>query len=276
MLAQELLRVLAALPDARLAVIDPRARFVQHAHRDAHVALDLLARHERRDRVDDDDVHGTRAHERVGDLERLLAVVRLRDEQIVGADPAGAGPPCVERVLGVDEGGRAAGLLRRGDDVEREGGLAGRLRAVDLDDPAARKAAHTKGHVDCERARRDDIDLLAGVRAELHDRALTELLLDLLDRLLDRSGFLCYSHLLLLSAPKKSGAGLLYTGAAPLSSVFSGVAHQFSFSLRFGFTISKVMGWTGCATPFPFRSFSSCPLASFFFFLPSASLRPGA
>src|SRR5207253_561158 len=137
----------------------------------------------------------------------------------------------VERVLGVDESGRPAGLLRRGDDVKREGGLAGRLRAEDLDDPPARKAAYPKGHVHGERARRDDVDLLAGVGAELHDRALTELLFDLLDRLLDRSGFLCYSHLLLLSAPKNNGAGLLHTGAAPLSSVFSGVArHQFSFS----------------------------------------------
>src|SRR5205814_980739 len=49
MLAQELFRVLAALPDARLAVIDPRAGFVEHAHRDAHVeepafARDALAR----------------------------------------------------------------------------------------------------------------------------------------------------------------------------------------------------------------------------------------
>src|SRR5207253_6242779 len=171
----------------------------------------------------------------------------------------------------------AAGLLGRGHDVQRQGGLPGGLRAVDLDDPAARKAAHAKGHVHGERAGRDDIDLLAGVGAELHDRALTELFFDLLDRLLDRSRLLCHSHLLLLSAPKKSGAGLLSTGAAPLPSVFFGVAcHQFSFSFRFGFTISKVMGWTGCATPFFFSSRSSCSLDFFFsslrFFL--ASPRP--
>src|SRR5437762_2466904 len=208
MVAQELLRVLAALSDPRLAVIDPRAGFVENAHRDAHVdepalardalaredldlgdaegrsdlvlhdlhldataddhvalfdrldrsdvdahgrvelqrpatrscfgvpehhpyllaqlvdeddrgvrlgdsagelaerlthepglqshegvahlALDLFAGHERRDRVDDDDVHGTRAHERVRDLERLLTVVGLRDEKVVRADAAGA------------------------------------------------------------------------------------------------------------------------------------------------------------------------------------------
>ena len=50
----------------------------------AHLALDLGLGHERRDRVDDDDVDRAGAHEHVGDLERLLAVVGLRDEQLVG------------------------------------------------------------------------------------------------------------------------------------------------------------------------------------------------
>src|SRR6185503_15575023 len=207
--------------------------------------------------------------------ERLLAVVRLGDEQIVGADTAGARPRRIERVLRVDEGGGPARLLRRRDRVESERGLSGRFRAVDLDHPAAREAADAERHVHGERAGRDDVDLLAGSRAELHDRALPELLLDLLHRLLDRARFLCYSHLLLLSAPKNNGAGLLHTGAASLASVFSGVArHQVSFSFRFGFTISKVMGWTGCATPFRFSSFSSCSLDFFFLFLSLASPRP--
>ena len=43
----------------------------------AHVALNLGARHERGDAVDDDDVHRAGAHERVDDLERLLAAVGL-------------------------------------------------------------------------------------------------------------------------------------------------------------------------------------------------------
>ena len=50
----------------------------------AHVALDLRLRNERGDRVDDDEVDRARADEHVGDLERLLAVVRLRDEELVG------------------------------------------------------------------------------------------------------------------------------------------------------------------------------------------------
>ena len=52
----------------------------------AHLALDLGARHERGDRVDDDDVERAGADQHVGDLERLLAGVGLGDEQRVGVD----------------------------------------------------------------------------------------------------------------------------------------------------------------------------------------------
>src|SRR2546428_3561925 len=50
--------------------------------------------------------------------------------------------------------------------------------------------------------------------------------------------------------------------------------HQFSFSLRLGFTISKVIGWTVCATDFLRSSFSSCSFDFFLAFLSLASPRP--
>ena len=74
----------------------------------AHLALDLGARHERGHRVDDDDVERRRAHQHVGDLERLLAGVRLGDEQLVDVHAELARVRGVERVLGVDERGDAA------------------------------------------------------------------------------------------------------------------------------------------------------------------------
>ena len=55
----------------------------------AHLAFDLGARHERGDRVDDDAVDAAGADERLGDLERLLAGVRLADEELVDVDAAG-------------------------------------------------------------------------------------------------------------------------------------------------------------------------------------------
>ena len=57
----------------------------------AHLALDLGARRERRHRVDHDDVHRAGAHQHVGDLERLLAGVGLRDQQFVDVDTELAG-----------------------------------------------------------------------------------------------------------------------------------------------------------------------------------------
>ena len=74
----------------------------------AHLAFDLGARHERRDGVDDDAVDAAGADERLGDLERLLAGVRLADEELVDVDAAGAGVAGIERVLDVDEGDDAA------------------------------------------------------------------------------------------------------------------------------------------------------------------------
>ena len=72
-------------------------------------------RRQRRHRVDDDHVDRAGAHQHVGDLERLLAGVRLRDQQFVDVDAELLGVGRVERVLGVDEGRRAAELLHLGD-----------------------------------------------------------------------------------------------------------------------------------------------------------------
>ena len=133
---------------------------LQAGLRIAHLAFDLGLRRERGDRVDDDHVDRARAHQRVGDLERLLAGVGLRDQQVLQVDAELLRVLDVERVLGVDEGADAAALLRLGDDVERQRGLAGRLRAVDLDDAAARQAADAERDVEAERAGGDDLDVV--------------------------------------------------------------------------------------------------------------------
>jgi len=107
----------------------------------AHVAFDFGLRHEGGHGVDDDDVDRVRPHEHVGDLERLLAVVGLADEELVGLHAELARVARVERVLGVDERRHAPGLLDLGDRVERERGLAARFGPVDLDDAPPRVAA---------------------------------------------------------------------------------------------------------------------------------------
>ena len=152
----------------------------------AHLAFDFGLRHERRHRVDHDDVDAVRADEDFDDLERLLAVVGLRDEQVVEIDAQLLRVGRVERVLGVDERRHAAQLLRFGDDLQRQRRLARRLGPEDLDDAAARHAADAERVVDADGAGRNGVDRLDGaLLAEAHDRTLAELLLDLADRELD-------------------------------------------------------------------------------------------
>ena len=109
--------------------------------------------------VDHDHVDGAGAHQRVGDLERLLAGVGLGDQEVVDVDAQLLGVAGVERVLGVDEGADAALLLGLGDDVQRQRGLARAFRAVDLDDPALGQAADAERDVEAQRAGRDRFDL---------------------------------------------------------------------------------------------------------------------
>ena len=145
----------------------------------AHLALDFGARRQRRDRIDDQHVDGAGAHQRVGDFERLLAGVGLRDQEIVEIDAKLARIDRVERMFGIDKGADAAALLRLGDDMQRQRRLARRFRPVDFDDPAARQAADAERDIEAERAGRDRLDLDRLLALEPHDRALAEGALDL-------------------------------------------------------------------------------------------------
>ena len=153
----------------------------------AHLAFQLGARHQGGDAVDHQHVDRAGAHQRVGDLQRLLAGVRLADQQVVHVHAELAGVAGIQRVLGVDEGAGAAALLRLGDGVQRQRGLAGAFRAVDLDDAPARQPADAERQVEPERAGRDHLDLLvAGRGAHAHDGALAEGPLDLRERGVER------------------------------------------------------------------------------------------
>ena len=145
----------------------------------AHLALDLGPGRERGHRVDGHHVDGARAHEHVGDLERLLARVGLGDEQLVDVDADGPGVHRVERVLGVDVGADAPVALGLGHDVQGERGLARRLGPVDLGDAAPGQAADAERQVEGQGTGRHGLDGHAALLAHLHDRALAELLLDL-------------------------------------------------------------------------------------------------
>src|SRR5690606_26068367 len=124
----------------------------------AHLALDLRARDERGDGVDDDEVEGAGTDQHVHDLQGLLAVVRLGQDQVVDVDAELLRVLGVEGVLRVHEGDLAAGLLRVGHRVQGQGRLTGGLRTVDLHHTAAGQATDAQGYVERGRPGRDDLD----------------------------------------------------------------------------------------------------------------------
>jgi hypothetical protein len=121
-----------------------------------------------------------RADQDLHDFERLLAVVRLRHQQVVDVDSQLLRIQGVERVLGVHERGHASELLAFGDDLQGQRRLARRFRSEDFDDAAARHAPDAERVVDADGAGGDEVDRLDGAfLAQAHDGALAELLLDL-------------------------------------------------------------------------------------------------
>ena len=70
-----------------------------------HLAFKLCARNKRRDGVNDQDVDGAGPDQRVGDLQRLLPGIRLRDQQVVDIHTELLGIDRVKGVLGIQWGG---------------------------------------------------------------------------------------------------------------------------------------------------------------------------
>ena len=110
----------------------------------------------------------------------MLAVVWLRDQEIVDVNAKLLGIARVKRVLGVNERGEAAILLGFSDDLKSDGGLAGGLRSEDLDDTSAGHTTHSKRCVERDGPGGDNRDGNNGfLRPKAHDRALAKLLFEL-------------------------------------------------------------------------------------------------
>ncbi|MNS88177.1 hypothetical protein D3C72_1221410 [compost metagenome] len=145
----------------------------------AHFAFDLGLGYQGGNGVDDDHVNGVGAHQHVGDFQGLFAGIRLRDQQVVDIDAQLASVLGIQRVFGVDEGTGSTHFLSLGDDRQGQRGFTGRLRAVDLDDTAFWQTANAQGNVQAQGASGNGRDRLTLVVAHAHDRAFTELTLDL-------------------------------------------------------------------------------------------------
>ena len=149
----------------------------------AHLALEFGPRHQRRDRIDHQHVDGARADQRVGDFERLLTRVGLRNQQIFDVDPELLGVTRIQRVLRIDERTGAARLLSFGDRMKRQGGFARAFGTINLDNSPARQPTDAKADIEPQRPRGDgfDLDRILPL-AELHNGPFAECSLDLAER----------------------------------------------------------------------------------------------
>src|SRR5262245_11421105 len=216
----DLLADLVDEDEARLRLRDVSGQLAQRLRHEprvepdvpvAHLALELRARNQSRDRVHDADVQCAGSNQDLEDLESLLAGVGLRDEEVVDVDAQLPGILRIHGVLGVDERRDAAAALRLGHGVQSQRRLAGRLRPEDLDDAPTREAPDPEGPVDGQGARGDGGDLDRFAAPELHDGALSELLLDLADGDVDRAGLL--ADVLGQCTPLRFGPGRAKSGS---------------------------------------------------------------
>src|SRR6185437_9625731 len=113
----------------------------------AHFAIEFRFRHECRHGIDHQHIDLSRGHQVTCDLQRLFAIIGLRDEQVIDVHAELAGIRRVKRVLHVDEGGDSAALLGFGNDLKRDGGFARRFRSEDFDHTATGEAAHAQSAV---------------------------------------------------------------------------------------------------------------------------------
>jgi hypothetical protein len=140
----------------------------------------------RRHAVDDDDIHCIGTHQRLGDLQRLLAGVRLADVEVVDVDADLGGVGGVERVLHIHKAADAAQPLRLGDHMQAERRLAGTFRAVDLHHAPARKAADAQRNVQAQAAAGNGFDVELGGIAQLHHHTFAVLLVQVGQRRFER------------------------------------------------------------------------------------------
>src|SRR3989338_8609822 len=91
----------------------------------AHLALDFRLRHERGYRIHYDHIHHIGTHQRLHNIERLLAIIRLGNEEIAYIHADALGVFRIQRVFRIHKGRHAARFLCIGDNMQRECRLAG-------------------------------------------------------------------------------------------------------------------------------------------------------
>ncbi len=138
-----------------------------------HDAFKFRLGNKRSHRVDDHQIHRVGTHQHVGDVQRLLAVVRLGNEQFIDLHAQAGGIVGVQRMFCVHKSCRPPHLLTFGDDMQSQRGFARRLGAINFRHTATRDAADTEGEIQPDGTGGNDRNTNMGVVGKLHDGALS-------------------------------------------------------------------------------------------------------
>ncbi len=193
--------------DAGLALVDDARKFAERLTHEprlkphvrvAHIALDLRLRRKRRNGVDNDNIDGGRAYQRIDDVERLFARIGLGYVKFVQIYAEVLCVNRIERMLCVDECRNPAHFLRLRDGVKRNGGFTRRFGTVDLHDSAARQSADPERQIERQASRGDHFDILTSRGlSQLHDRAFPVGFFDLRQHRVQRFEFFFVHNMLL-------------------------------------------------------------------------------
>ena len=151
----------------------------------AHFAFYLGFWNECCNGVNDYDVDGTASYEGICDLECLFAVIRLRDQEIVGIDTEFFCVCGIKCVFCVDESCNTAHFLCLCDNMESDCRFTGRFGTIDLDDSSARYTAYSECDIKRECSCRNHFYVhFSGDFAQFHDRTFAEIFFDLANRII--------------------------------------------------------------------------------------------
>ena len=152
----------------------------------AHFAFDFSLRNEGCNRVNNNNVDTTGADQHICNFKGLFTGIGLRNQQSVRIHTQCLCIYRVKSMFSVNERCVTASLLSAGDSMESNGGLTGGFGSVDFDDTTTWQATDAESNIQSKRTGGNHLYRRTRVVAQAHDRALTELLINLRKRYFER------------------------------------------------------------------------------------------
>ena len=162
----------------------------------SHVAVDLRLGNQCCHGVHYNNIHSPGANHGLCDFQSLLAVIRLRNVQIINIHAYVLCIDRVKRMLRVNKSGNSAPFLDFRDHMKRNCRLTTGFRTINLHDSSLGDASQSERNIQTQRACWDRLDIhLCRRITELHDRALPVLLLNLAYRRIQCFQLFIFFHL---------------------------------------------------------------------------------